>query len=850
MKKLNIRYKLLLIFCFYTFSIQAKDIHVSTSGDNRADGTIKNPVHTIQRAVEMLRSSKELSKNHRSYIWVHGGTYRIAKPIEISTEDSGLEDAELVVKAVEGDEVIITSAMLLNLKWKKHKGQVYKAQLKLDSDIDQLIINDQLNHMARYPNFMESMVGKKKGKKHTVPFNGGAADAWSVSKSKEWKDPTGAYMHAMHRALWGDIHFEVTGKNSKGELEYIGGWQNNRVNTIKAVHKSHRMIENIFEELDAPGEWFYDKKEATLYCYPDENTNLSKAKIEAVMETKELVRIVGDFEHTKTKMDIRGGNGIVFHAEMPRIKKPVHHIVFDGIKFTGTARTFMDNNEPLVRSDWTIYRSGAFYISGAEDVMVKNCTFYQLGGNALFVDGYNRRVTVKSSYFHHNGATDVNFVGSTQAVRNPLFQYGETKVPFDKIDTAIGPKTPDYPADCLVEDCLMTECGRVEKQTAGVNIAISSRITVRHNTIYRVPRAAINICDGCWGGHIIEWNKCFETVLETGDHGAFNSWGRDRFWHSASPNGAKEKMADGSIRIEKMVEKWEDVALWDAYQTNIMRHNFWMCDNGWDVDLDDGSTNYEIYNNLCLRGGLKTREGYHRNVYNNIIFNYFTCNVPYPAPTYDQFRTNIIIGDTYVSKFPTKWGGVIDNTLFHNPNYKESVPATAISDWTHQDKHSIVANAQFIAPLEGNFHVKHNSPAVKLGFKNFPMEGFGVTSERLKKLVPEVDIVMPSKYFNNTRNSDKNVSIKGAEFNSLDTESEQTAYGSKSIAGAIVVKMTGHSAIKRIGLQLDDVVLKVNKKKIVTAKDLQRLMSKLEAGSENTAVILRGQEERTIKFKL
>ena len=78
---------------------------------------------------------------------------------------------------------------------------------------------------------------------------------------------------------------------------------------------------------------------------------------------------------------------------------------------------------------------------------------------------------------------------------------------------------------------------------------MASRITVRHNTIAYTPRAAINICDGTWGGHLIEWNDCFETVLETHDHGAFNSWGRDRFWHQATPSGPRHKDKRGKPLI-------------------------------------------------------------------------------------------------------------------------------------------------------------------------------------------------------------------------------------------------------------------------------------------------------------
>ncbi|NIP93891.1 MAG: hypothetical protein GWO24_10740, partial [Akkermansiaceae bacterium] len=54
-------------------------------------------------------------------------------------------------------------------------------------------------------------------------------------------------------------------------------------------------------------------------------------------------------------------------------------------------------------------------------------------------------------------------------------------------------------------------------------------------------------------------------------------WGRDRFW------GLKD-LPPGKL---------PELALLDAEKT-IIRNSRWRCDHGWDVDLDDGSSNYEI----------------------------------------------------------------------------------------------------------------------------------------------------------------------------------------------------------------------------------------------------------------
>jgi len=87
-----------------------------------------------------------------------------------------------------------------------------------------------------------------------------------------------------------------------------------------------------------------------------------------------------------------------------------------------------------------------------------------------------------------------------------------------------------------VEDCLIYLTGRVEKQTAGVNIDLAQNITVRHCSIYDMPRAGIKHRRRLLGGHLVEYCDVFDTVKETGDHGSFNSWGRDRYWR---PNPAE-----------------------------------------------------------------------------------------------------------------------------------------------------------------------------------------------------------------------------------------------------------------------------------------------------------------------
>src|SRR6266852_5391049 len=266
----------------------------------------------------------------------------------------------------------------------------------------------------------------------------------------------------------------------------------------------------------------------------------------------------------------------------------------------------------------------------AEDCYVDDCFLDQLGGNCIFVSGYNRRIRISRSHIARAGANGISFVGERKAVRNPLDSYDD-RLGIGDLDLIPGPRTADYPAECLVEDTLIYQTGQVEKQTAPVEIDIARAITVRHCSIYDVPRAGINIGDGCWGGHHIDHCDVFDTVKETGDHGSFNSWGRDRWW------GIKGLDLDTALQGPHA-----KLPVLDAAETNILSNSRWRCDHGWDIDLDDGSTNYHIYDNLCLNGGLKLREGFYRTCANNVLVNNSLHPHVWYNDSHDIFRGNIV----------------------------------------------------------------------------------------------------------------------------------------------------------------------------------------------------------------
>lgn len=758
-------------------SVQAQvNYYVSPAGNDAGRGTQTKPFASISKALAEARKTKG-----SVVINLLEGTYYLNQPIVFKPEDAPKRNETLTIKNFKNRKVVISGSVPLKLKWETHKNGIWQAKVTQDLVFDQLLVNGKLQPMARYPNFNPK----------AQYYGGAAADAVSKERATRWKAPEGGYVHALHGSLWGDFHYVITGINDKGEPTLEGGWQNNR---RMAMHDKYRFVENIFEELDTINEWFFDKKAKMLYYYPPKGLDVNKA----IFETPQIAHL----------FEFKGSE-----------KNPVKNINIEGLTLTQTLRTFMENKEPLLRSDWTIYRGGAVLYDGAANCSLKNCTLTNLGGNAVFFNNYNRNCEVSGCLISEIGASAFCFVGDPNAVRSPSFEYWQY-VPLAQIDRTPGPKTNNYPADCKVYDNLMFNLGVVEKQSAGVELSMCQSITVSHNTIYDVPRAGVNVSEGTWGGHIIEYNDVFNTVKESSDHGSFNSWGRDRYWHP------DKKLMDS------IVENNYDLALADVVKPIILRNNRMRCDHGWDIDLDDGSSNYQIYNNLCLNGGIKLREGVNRLVENNIMINntfhphvwFRNCN--------DVFRHNIVSTDYQPIRIDV-WGKETDYNAF-------SDSASLKAAWKRgTDKHSVCGENLFANPQEGDFSLKEGSVALSVGFKNFAMDSFGVVSPGLKAMAKKVPL--PTVVALEKANNDKIINFMGAKVKNLSTLGERSATGMDDTRGVLVVEVAAGSVASKF-LQANDVILSFNSQKTNKLSNLLEARKSV-VGDKTEVVIFRNQKE-------
>ncbi len=772
-----------------TFTQADIDLYVSTQGSDDGNGTEALPYQTIAAAQAHVRSLIPTTSEPIN-VWLQEGTYYVSETLEFTAEDSGTEDQTITYAAVADAVVTLSGGQEITPTWSDYTYLIKVANIGTGYDFDMLYVNSEVQDLARYPNRVDE----------ELPFDGVASADDIQARIPLWEDPSTGFIRGLHWGLWGGNSFKIDGVSAEGELLTTWVGDNNRGSEM---HTEYQMVENIFEELDAPGEWFYNSSTGLLYYYPEEGTDLDTSTI----EISRLEQII----------NISGGESIV------------SHLTFQGLRFEHTNRTlFTGDYELLNRSDWAVVRTGAIYIENAESITIQDSTFEDLGGNAIFLSAFNQNHVIEGNQFLSVGATCINVAGSKNSLWAPN-QWDDAVTEASEIDLAqVGPKTDEYPKGITIENNYMYNMGRYEKQTAGVNLFICEEITIKNNTIHRCPRAGINICDGSWGGHIIEYNDLFDCVRETHDHGPINAWGRDRFWTVDGPGNTGE---NGSAK--------RPYALLDAYKTTHIRNNRVHYDepHSFGIDLDDGCSNYWVYNNLCLNTDIKLREGYDRKCFNNILINMGIAMHVWFDECNDEIYNNIILASTPYGPYETgvsTENGSTNRNLFYNNG--DPVNITTF-DWEESDQDSVTADPLFINPLLLNYNVSDDSPALALGFTNFSMDAYGSEG---------APTPLPVDFSTGTTSNNYNEPLMGAEISIVTDTAIQSVLGSPDQDGIYFQEMDAHSYAASVGLKPLDCIRSLNGVTITDANSFWTPYLQVPAGGPLSLTLLRNQVEQTL----
>ena len=236
-------------------------------------------------------------------------------------------------------------------------------------------------------------------------------------------------------------------------------------------------IEHVHEELDAPREFYFDAATQRLYYFHNASQG-TPPPADWTFEAPMLACLI-NVSGTATS--------------------PVTDIYISGITFTGAAASYLMAHGIPSGGDWGLSRMGAIRIEGAQGISIMNSTFTRLDGNAIFLSGYTRNVSIDANDFVWLGESAVASWGKT-----------------DGVDARAGTQ----PWFTSVTRNLCHEIGMYEKQVSCYFGATSASATIAENIFFNMPRAAINFNDDMAGGSSVLRNLVWNTCRESQDHGA------------------------------------------------------------------------------------------------------------------------------------------------------------------------------------------------------------------------------------------------------------------------------------------------------------------------------------------
>ncbi len=260
-------------------------LHISAQDSCVGDGSVKKPFSSLEQArdaVREMRSSGKISKDDAVTFIIHGGEYYQEHTFVLDERDSGSENAPVVFRAQDGDEVIITGGRTLVSekfykpdrdaiapivkKYPKSAEKIVAYDLRADGvELDrnlQIYWNGNRGVLARYPNkdyhYMKGVENFPCDDDKTWIYEFDDSDK-AVGGWKSFKD---IVIKGNFYIDWASTEGTVIGYDydkHKIRIECNG----------EARDGGRYFFSNVFDELDEIGEYYIDHDAGILYFIPE-----------------------------------------------------------------------------------------------------------------------------------------------------------------------------------------------------------------------------------------------------------------------------------------------------------------------------------------------------------------------------------------------------------------------------------------------------------------------------------------------------------------------------------------------------------------------------------------------------
>jgi hypothetical protein len=430
-----------------------------------SDCTEKTPC-ALTTARDQARAFKQ--RSGPVVIRLRGGTYALSKAFQLEetdlVHDSGLPGSPTVYEAAAGETPVLSGGVAV-AGWSliDAAASIYRAKLQPSLRTRQLFVNGVRAIRARGPDsppgFSLSVSGIHAPTAEFASYR--APSQLEAVLDAQWRTMrcgvarvTGADL-TLDQPCWTNANLT---KNSPG-----GGWP----------PSSLRWLENAYELLDQPGEWYLDEGSGDISYIPRAGETLPMATVVAPV--------------LEALVDARGTPD-----------RPIHDVIFRGITFafatwlrpstaegSATWQACYDvtgTNTVQPGFDAMTRMPSAVTLSSAQDFRIENCVFTHVGAGALSIESASQRNVVSANRFED--------VSGCALQLGDLSTWSPATMP------------PNRTADNVVEKNVITRVGVEYHGAVGIFVGFTENSSILHNEIFDTSYTGISVG---WGG----WNPAY-----------------------------------------------------------------------------------------------------------------------------------------------------------------------------------------------------------------------------------------------------------------------------------------------------------------------------------------------------
>ena len=472
-------------------------------------------------------------------------------------------------------------------------------------------------------------------------------------------------------------------------------------------------VENVIEELDEPGEWVLNTKEGKVYLWKRNESPVVAPSL------NELIRVEGNIDFDGPK------------------DTPVRNLIFRGLTFKHGERYTLTKEDKGLQHDWDMLDkdNAAVRFRGAENCVIDQCHFLDSGSGAIRIDLYGMGNTISNNHIEHMGGGGILLCG-------------------------YGPGTKDVNKKNTVFNNDIHHVGEIYWHSPGIFLWQSGENRIANNLINHTNYTGL-ILSGCMTDFFARKGNGRELVrtIRRNEVPEFEKavtleevlpylHTHDNHIENNEIHHVMEKMGDGNA-----------IYIRGSGKNNIIRRNYvhhMLADMIMQAGIrtDGGQTGTLVAENLLYK---VTSQGILTKLDNKVENNVIVEIIEPPRGYYLSVREGPLTGasiernifystakeGSFIDELPPGKEGssedrrgrqlarVMDadadyNIYFNKVDTEMGKALIEKNQKNGVDLHSLAVDPMFVDPENGDFRLKADSPALKMGIKSLDVSKVGL----------------------------------------------------------------------------------------------------------------------------